>query len=606
MNRPSFPGRRRSLAFRLLLLSGAAAILPALGVMVVLRSISSRALQGAIERHQTELARRVANEVNGEIRYARGLIAFTVHSEALSRGVLLEQQQALRGLLRAVPALQEAMLVGPDGMEQVKVVRQGTPGSLIKRTARFEEAFIGPPFFSGKRLPSILISEPLLSHPWSLRPGALVAKMSFSSLGSLMQQTQIDLQGNAYIVDPHGTLLAHPDAERVRAHANFSKIPVVQDWLSHPLQATGLDAYVDEGGVRAVALAYPIPFLKSAVVVQQPESVVYAPLVRMRNQFILWTLLWVSLFMGLTIAIAWRILQPLRQLQGAAEQIGRGQMDVRLDIHTRDELEDLATAFARMAESLRQLETMRRDLINMIVHDLKAPLSSILASLDYLLTGELGPLDPNQRKFLAMGYRSGHDLMMLIQNLLDVAKMEEGKMILRREPFVPLRWAENVIAPFRLLASAAKKELRLESSADIPSVEGDAALLGRVLSNLLSNALYHAQPGSGEVIVSLACQGNHLAVAVRDNGPGIPPEDQARIFEKFVQIESRSAYLRSGTGLGLSFCKMVVEAHGGRITVQSAPQEGSTFTFYLPLVIDAGRTVPEPTLDRTVAAASTN
>ena len=218
----------------------------------------------------------------------------------------------------------------------------------------------------------------------------------------------------------------------MRAHTNYSGIPVVQDWLSHPLQATGLDAYVDEGGVRAVALAYPIPLLKSAVVVEQPESVVYAPLVRMRNQFILWTLLWVSLFMGLTIAIAWRILQPLRQLQGAAEQIGRGQMDVRLDIHTRDELEDLGAAFARMAESLRQLETTRRDLINMIVHDLKAPLSSILTSMDYLLTGELGPLDPNQRKFLAMGYRSGHDLLMLIQNLLDVAKMESPSKHLTR------------------------------------------------------------------------------------------------------------------------------------------------------------------------------
>ena len=221
MSGPTFSPRRRSLVFRLLLLSAAAATIPALGITLMLRSISSRALESAIEQHQTELARRLANDVNGEIRYARGLIAWAARSPAFVHGIWPEEQQALRGLLRAVPPLQEAMVVDANGLELVKVVRQGSSGPLIKRSAQFGAPFIGPPF-SGKRLPTILISEPLPVRAPATHAGALLAKMSFSSLGSLMQQTQIGLQGNAFIVDSHGTVLAHPDAERVRSHANFS------------------------------------------------------------------------------------------------------------------------------------------------------------------------------------------------------------------------------------------------------------------------------------------------------------------------------------------------------------------------------------------------
>src|SRR5205085_977050 len=107
-------------------------------------------------------------------------------------------------------------------------------------------------------------------------------------------------------------------------------------------------------------------------------------------QLIAWTSLWVCFFLAVTLLVAWRIQQPLRQLQSAAEDIAQGKMDVKLDIHTHDELEELGKAFSRMTDSLRQLEVMRRDLINMIVHDLKSPLSSILASIDYLVSGHGG------------------------------------------------------------------------------------------------------------------------------------------------------------------------------------------------------------------------
>ncbi len=585
---------RRSLAFRLLCLSVAAATLPALVIAVILQSISSRALEASIQKTQTEIAQRVADGVNAEIRYAQNLLQYVAKTPGVSSGGILDTQRAFQTLMRSLPSLQEIMVVMDTGEERVKVTRQGASGKLIKRNVNLKERSIGAPFFSGNRLPTILVTEPLAGGS-----GALVAKLSFSTLGTLMQQTRVGQRGMAFIVDSHGALLAHVIAARVRAHANLASTPVVQEWLAKPGEATRLHEYVDEQGTPVIAMAYPIPLLKSAVVVQQPKADVYAPLKRMRSQLILWTSLSVLVFLAFTVWLAWRIQQPLRQLQSAAEHIAEGRMDVKLDIQTGDELEDLGKAFSRMAESLRQLEAMRRDLISMIVHDLKSPLSSVLASIDYLFTGQLGPLNAEQRKFLRLGHRSGTEMLMLVQNLLDVAKLEEGKLPMTKEPFEPVKWAEEVTGSFKPVVEAGKKTLQLTHGDNLPAIEGDRVLLGRVLGNLVSNALRHTPLGTGEVAVTLVLRNGQLAVDVRDNGQGIPHEDQARIFEKFVQVErktsatARHAHVRTGTGLGLTFCKLVVEAHGGRIFVNSAAGEGSTFTFLLPVAASIA-TVPEP------------
>lgn len=570
--------RRRSLAFRLLCLSAAAATLPALVVAVVLRTISSRALEASIQQNQIEIAQRVADEINGEIHYAQRLLEYTAHMPGVATGNVGETQRALLNLMHSLPSIQEAMQVMDSGEERVKVTRRGAPGRLIRRTLNVKERSIGAPFFSGNGLPTVLLTEPLNGTS-----GALVAKMSFASLGTLMQQTRVGQRGMAFIVDAHGTLLAHVEAERVRAHTTLTNTPVVQDWLSHPSEPTGLHEYVDNHNVPVIAMAYPIPLLQSAVVVQQPREDVYAPLERMGKQFILWTSLSVCLFLAVSVLIAWRIQQPLRQLQAAAEQIGQGHMDVKLEIRTHDELEELGKAFNGMADSLRQLETMRRDLISMIVHDLKSPLSSVMASIDYLFTGQLGTMSEDQKKFLMLGHRSGTEMLMLVQNLLDVARLEEGKLPMNKEPFAPKTWAERIVTSFQPVAEAGKKKLRLDVPDRLPSVDGDQELLGRVLGNLVANALRHTALATGEVTVSLSIRNKQLAVDVQDNGQGIPQEYQTRIFEKFVQVERKRAHLRTGTGLGLTFCKMVIEAHGGRIFVNSAQDEGSIFTFLLPI-----------------------
>jgi signal transduction histidine kinase len=588
--------RRRSLLLRLLALAAAAATIPALVIALVLRSISSRALEASIEQTQMEIAQRVANEVSGEIHQAENLLAFAAQSPGVSAGYVLETQRTFQNLLRSLPSLQEVMEVSETGEERVKVTRAGATSRLIRRNLNLQVRSIGAPFFSGNRLPTVLLTEPLPNPYGRGRRGAFVAKMSFSTLGALMKNTKVGARGQAFIVSSRGVLLADVDEERVRSHAHVGKLPVVQDWLARTSEPTKLHQFVDEKGVPLIALAFPIPLLQSAVVVQQPRADVFASLERMRSQFLLLTALSVCLFLVIALLITWRIQQPLRQLHSAAEQIAAGKMNVEIDINTQDELEELGQAFGRMAQSLKQSEGLRRDLTSMIVHDLKSPLSTILASIDYLVTGQVGSLTPDQRKFLTLSHRSGNDMLMLVQNLLDVAKLEEGKMPMNLQRFSPATWAHDVLQSFQAIADAAKKQLHLEVADLLPEIEGDRDLLSRVLRNLLANAIRHSPLNTGEVWVNVSKRDAQLAVEVRDNGSGIPPEYQARIFEKFVQVEGKRAQVRTGTGLGLTFCKMVIEAHGGRIYVESVPEQGSTFTFLLPL--------PAPTQEATPQALS--
>jgi signal transduction histidine kinase len=598
---------RRSLIVRLLLLSVAAVALPALLISAIYRSISSRALLESIQEQQTELARRIAEEVNDEVRQAQSLVAIVAQSSFFSAGSRVDQYEALHHLLQSSPAFQEVMLTAASGTEILKVSRQGGPQHLLRRYEDLRQSYIGLPFFSANRAPTILLGEPIRSFANPQHTGALLAKMSFTTLGLLVRQAAVGPHGIAYIVDSRGTLLAHPDENLVLAHTTWSSRRVVQSWLSASERPTILTRDRDPQGAELLSIAYPIPLLKSAVVIQQPKVDVYAPLDRMRQEFIRWTLASVVVFLILTLAIAWKILKPLRQLRAAVEEVGQGKREIHLDIHTNDELEDLATTFERMTQSLGELERMRRDLINMVVHDLKMPLSTILPSLDSLLAGDFGTLEKNQAHFVQMARRSGHEMLMLIQNLLDVAKMEEGKLTLHPEPFIAGDWARSVVANFQPLADSAKKKLSLEIAYGIPALTGDVPLLSRVLGNFISNALRHSAPVTGEVTVSLYQDGSQLAVEIRDNGEGISEAEQKYIFDRFIQgkesefssmggaasFPAGPSGIRGGTGLGLTFCKMIVEAHEGHITVFSRPKEGSVFTFRLPLPIKFSEADPK-------------
>lgn len=232
-------------------------------------------------------------------------------------------------------------------------------------------------------------------------------------------------------------------------------------------------------------------------------------------------------------------------------------------------------------EQLRELEDLRDSLMHMIVHDLRTPLTSIITGLETMET--LGDLDDLQQELLTVSIEGGHTLLGMINDLLDINKMESGQMELERGPVDAGALAQRCVNQVATLAHEKGLELGVEIAEPLPVLQADEEKLRRTLVNLLGNAIKFTSRGSVMLSVQHNPEDNTLCFAVRDTGEGIPREAFERIFEKFGQVETRKAGRKMSTGLGLTFCKMVAEAHAGRIWVESELGVGSVFSLALPL-----------------------
>ena len=235
---------------------------------------------------------------------------------------------------------------------------------------------------------------------------------------------------------------------------------------------------------------------------------------------------------------------------------------------------------------LRELEKVRDDLMKMIVHDLKTPLTSVLATLEMVLDGDFGLVTEDQRRALADAEGKAEDLLALIEDLLEIARIEEGMIVLQPTPIAPAALLAEVVHEWSLRFQQENAKATIDVTDDAPVFEADKGLLKRVFANLVQNALTHTAK-SVTISFSARKEGDGVLFTIADDGPGIPPEYHEVIFRKFEQVKAAVPRVRS-SGLGLAFCKLVADAHGGRIWVQSTEGRGSAFHLTLPIHPPAG------------------
>ena len=293
----------------------------------------------------------------------------------------------------------------------------------------------------------------------------------------------------------------------------------------------------------------------------------------------------VALVFGLGLAgvASYTILLPLRQLQGHIRKIGQGNLGASLQIKAPAELRELVDTVNWMGKKLQELDDMKTEFLAHVSHELRTPMASIREGTHLLLDEIPGPLVPEQRTTLRIMAESSRRLIHLISTILDLSKMEAGMMEYRIVPVDLHRIGEISIDKVRLLADAKHVQLILEDIGDRVWVKADASRLEQVLDNLLSNALKFS-PEGGVVKVQMKPdpQAGVLEVAVSDTGPGVAPEDLPHIFERFYQGRTKVRHT-AGSGLGLALVKKVVEAHGGRIWIESEKGKGTTVRFILRL-----------------------
>jgi two-component system, NarL family, sensor histidine kinase BarA len=311
----------------------------------------------------------------------------------------------------------------------------------------------------------------------------------------------------------------------------------------------------------------------------------------------------VLILAGSYLIIRYVIVKPVRHLKDVSEAIAAGELNVRSEIQTGDEFEDLSVAFNRMLRNLTSMADRNRGLIgdldrkvdelarlNMALyesnrlkgdflstmsHELRTPLNSIIGFSEVLLNAD--NLSDKQHRYAANIMTSGQQLLALINDVLDLAKVESGRMRLHPEEIKPLALCEQALTNFREPAEKKNVELKLTGPTELPIIRQDAGKLTQILTNLISNAIKFT-PQGGRVSVDANLYEGKLVLTVADSGVGIAADEQESIFEKFRQSANFLTREQGGTGLGLSIVRELARLLGGDVSLKSELGLGSTFT----------------------------
>ncbi|MDX6504895.1 MAG: hypothetical protein QOE29_2020 [Gaiellaceae bacterium] len=545
----------------------------------------------------------------------------TVAQPTIEKGAagLAERQQDFHRLLGHEKLVNQLSYLDAAGREQVRTSPLETDrigsgidlSASVKFTrARAERRYLGGVYFHRGSRPSMTIAVA------ERRPGrgVVVAEIDLSPVRDVVDRARVGTEGYAYAVDSRGELVTHPDINLVLRHTSFASLPQVRSALhgSSDAVTTGRDP----SGTKVLSAFETIKPLGWRVFVEEPLSEVLAPLKAAIWRTALLLVAFLLLAIATSVMLARTLVRPIESIQAAAAKIGSGALDQRIEIPSHDELGALAEEFNRMAAQLeesysnleqkveertraletalaeldekgRELEAASRhksEFLANMSHELRTPLNAILGFSQVLRERLFGDVNQKQEEYLDDILSSAHDLLALINDILDLSKVEAGHIELEVAPFSLRESLERGLVMVRERATKDGVQIALMAAPEVDVVTGDERRIRQVIFNLLSNAVKFT-PAGGAVTLSAAQVNGEVLVSVADTGPGIAVEDQERIFEEFQQTEAGIAQ-REGTGLGLALSKRLVELHGGRIWVDSELGHGSTFVFALPARVD--------------------
>jgi len=297
------------------------------------------------------------------------------------------------------------------------------------------------------------------------------------------------------------------------------------------------------------------------------------------GHFFIWGgLLAVAIALLLTFFLSRRILAPVKALTQAARRLGKGDFSQRVHSRDKGEVGELAQSFNSMADDLERAERLRRNMVADVAHELRTPLSNLSGYLEAIRDGVVKP-DTDTIRSLD---EEASSLSRLVDDLQELSLADAGELKLTCHKEGASKLIKQVVAALQPKAAAKGLTVSVNLPDDLPPVNIDSHRIRQVLHNLLENAVAHTTQGDTITVTSWQ-QDNQLKVSVADTGAGIPAKDLPNIFERFYRVDKSRTRATGGTGLGLTIAKRLVEAHGGKIEVQSEPGKGSTFTFALPI-----------------------
>jgi signal transduction histidine kinase len=380
------------------------------------------------------------------------------------------------------------------------------------------------------------------------------------------------LEGRALVLDDDGSILgdSRPDLPSPPAEVleTAGAAPVQDDFRLAGERWLYVSRPIERG--RTLVLAAPQPGLRTVAGVARE---LFSPLVQT-------CLVGLAVSVGLAWLTARWVTGPLRRAARAAESVAAGDFSARLAPEGPQEVRRLAATFNQMVERVQASAQAQRDFVANVSHELKTPLTSIQGFAQAILEGAVRDAE-GLRRAARVIHEESDRLRRLVEDLLDLARLDAHQVSFVRAPLDLHGLLSSVLE--RISLRAAEKGVRLENELPTyPSMVGDGDRLAQVFTNLLDNAVKFT-PAGGSVRLRGEVSDGWAAVHVEDMGPGIPADELSRIFERFYQLDkARAGGEGRGVGLGLAISREIVQAHGGRLTANSRPGEGSRFTVELP------------------------
>jgi signal transduction histidine kinase len=604
---------RHSIRTRLIVSVTGLAIIPLLliGVIVGIQTFNAQTQAALALQH--EVAGRETSQIANFFHSLQEKLETVARSSELKKATTIQQQILLSGLLAQDRAFDEIFLLDSTGREQAGVSRtkavtntdlaSRAQADEFKEPATNNQIYYSPVHvdpFTGE--PLVTVGIPIQNLETGKVDNVLVADLRFIVVqdlfvGNRATNAERNLADTFYMVDSNNDVVAHNDPSVTLRGLTFT--PPAQDGVQKGL-----------GGQSAVLASEKLQLGNQTLTIVAETPTSQALALAFNTVTVTAVLVLVVLLAAILIGfgIVNQLVKPIVALAATAEAIRLGDFSKRAEVGRKDEIGQFAAAFNEMTDAIQKREADLRDqadalriatakareaarvkgeFLANVSHELRTPLNAIIGFSDMLLMGMSGPLNDKQRHKMERLKENGSRLLSLINDLLDITRIEAGRLEMVQKPFAPKALAERMSAQMESLAEQSNLKFEVRVSPDMPeTVLGDEKRVEQVVVNLLSNAFKFTKEGS----VTLEIYPDHAEqtwnLVVTDTGIGIPPHAVNIIFEEFRQLDGSYSRAYKGSGLGLSITRNLVRMMGGKISVKSVLESGSTFTVVLPLVTD--------------------
>jgi len=575
-----------------------------------LLQISENIIINKISNGDTQLAQRAGQEVKAEIANIKSVLEILVATQGWRQMDAKAIKNDLSLIENNFPDIMEIYIADLEGNQ---IAKKGTEKleNVSKiwsfQLAKEGEEIISDIFLDPQTLKPIqIITLPIIENKKVV--GVLSAEIDFKRIMLSIKNIDVGQNGSLFVVANNGRVIAHTYMEQL-SDLDFSRSPVVEEVLTG--QIGMMKGYIDELGHQVMGTYVPIWELGWGIVVQRTLTDISTELEQVRNTIFIAIIISVLSAILAGWLMSGKISKPINLLANASEKVAQGDLHILVNVKSSNEIGVLASSFNQMVVSLRksrnklkqwgkelekrvakrteelesanlklqELDQLKSMFIASMSHELRTPLNSIIGFTGIMLQEMSGEINEEQRKQLTLVKNSANHLLNLINDVIDISKIEAGKVEIAIEEFDLSVLAQEIKDSFAVAVDKKGLELSLKAPPTLV-IESDERRTKQILVNFVSNAVKFTD--RGEIEIKVTKRDEVAEISVRDTGIGIRKEDMGKLFKTFSRITTKGR-IEEGTGLGLYLSKKIAYLLGGDITAESEFGKGSVFTLTLPL-----------------------